>query len=80
MKVSPTNVGASQRNEVGDLIEEIVKMNTTLGLGLQRDEFEIERTHRTGGPRPDEKQYFTGDTGEVSMVHGHCKDGERDAV
>lgn len=45
-------IGLKEGKETGNAMNDYVKKILNEGLGLQGDEYEIERSHRSGGPRP----------------------------
>ncbi|KAK1882582.1 LINE-1 type transposase domain containing protein 1 [Dissostichus eleginoides] len=49
-------IGLKEGKEAGSTINDYVKKILNDGLGLQGAEYEIERSHRSGGPRPDDNQ------------------------
>ncbi|KAF3847098.1 hypothetical protein F7725_020126 [Dissostichus mawsoni] len=49
-------IGLKEGKEAGSTINDYVKKVLNDGLGLQGAEYEIERSHRSGGPRPDDNQ------------------------
>ncbi|KAM7396125.1 hypothetical protein PAMP_019193 [Pampus punctatissimus] len=49
-------IGLKEGKEAGNAMNDYIKKILSEGLGLQGEEFEIERSHRSGGPRPDDNQ------------------------
>lgn len=49
-------IGLKEGKETGSTMNDYVKKILGDGLGLQGDEYEIERSHRIGGPRPGDDQ------------------------
>lgn len=49
-------IGLKEGKEAGNTMNDYVKKIMGDGLGLQGDEYEIERSHRSGGPRPNDDQ------------------------
>lgn len=49
-------IGLKEGKEAGSTLNEYVGKILRLGLKLEGDEYEIERSHRSGGPRPDDNK------------------------
>lgn len=47
-------IGLKEGKETGNTMNDYIKKILNEGLGLQGDDYEIERSHRSGGPRPDD--------------------------
>ena len=49
-------IGLKEGKETGNAMNDYIKKILNEGLGLQGDEYEIERSHRSGGPKPGDNQ------------------------
>uniref|UniRef100_A0A8P4G4W4 L1 transposable element RRM domain-containing protein n=1 Tax=Dicentrarchus labrax TaxID=13489 RepID=A0A8P4G4W4_DICLA len=49
-------IGLKEGKETGNAMNDYIKKILNEGLGLQGDEYEIERSHRSGGPRTGDDQ------------------------